>query len=189
MTELSAHHVDEVLPFVPVRRWVLTLPFLLRYHLAWNHERARAVLAVFLRALLGFYRDAAQRRGIEEGRSGSALVPKSFIHRSLGGGGQTKDGLLAPSAKWRGEVVVHGREGETAAAPKFDEHYEGVDSGGSVDGGEGSATGSTLPRSRTLRVRPWTENGFCRKLPSSSSTVSSPGRLPMRRLPSPLAKP
>ena len=45
--------------------------------------------------------------------------------------------------------MVHGREGETAAAPKLDEHSEGVDSGGSVDGGENSATGSTLPRSRT----------------------------------------
>jgi Transposase zinc-binding domain len=31
MTERAAHLVDEVLPWVPVRQWVLTLPYRLRY--------------------------------------------------------------------------------------------------------------------------------------------------------------
>jgi len=28
MTERAAHLADEVIPFVPVRQWVLTLPYL-----------------------------------------------------------------------------------------------------------------------------------------------------------------
>jgi len=34
-------------------RWVLTLPHRLRYALAWDHRLCRAVLGVFVRALLG----------------------------------------------------------------------------------------------------------------------------------------
>src|SRR5438128_5658333 len=36
MTEQAAHLVDEVLPRVPVRQWVLTMPHRLRYLLAWK---------------------------------------------------------------------------------------------------------------------------------------------------------
>ena len=38
MTERAAHLIDHVLPRVPVRQWVLSLPFELRYRLAWDHE-------------------------------------------------------------------------------------------------------------------------------------------------------
>jgi len=34
LTERAAHLVDHVLPRVPVRQWVLSLPFELRYQLA-----------------------------------------------------------------------------------------------------------------------------------------------------------
>ena len=37
MTERAAHLVDAVLPWVPVRQWVLTMPYRLRYQMAWNH--------------------------------------------------------------------------------------------------------------------------------------------------------
>lgn len=37
MTERAAHLVDAVLPRVPVRQWVLTVPYRLRYQMAWNH--------------------------------------------------------------------------------------------------------------------------------------------------------
>jgi len=36
MSEQAAHLVDEVLPRVPVRQWVLTVPHRLRYLLAWK---------------------------------------------------------------------------------------------------------------------------------------------------------
>jgi hypothetical protein len=74
MTEMSAHLVDSVLPIVPVRQWVLTLPFPLRYDLAWNHDRTRKVLGELNRTLEDFYRAKAAARGIEGGRSGSVTV-------------------------------------------------------------------------------------------------------------------
>src|SRR5207245_6882922 len=52
----------EVLPRVPVPQWVLSLPHRLRYLLAWNHVLARAVLGVYVRALLSFHR-VTQRFG------------------------------------------------------------------------------------------------------------------------------
>jgi hypothetical protein len=50
MTERAAHLVDAVLPWVPVRQWVLTMPYRLRYQMAWNHGLSRAVLRVYTRA-------------------------------------------------------------------------------------------------------------------------------------------
>jgi hypothetical protein len=38
MTERAAHLVDAVLPWVPVRQWVLTVPYRLRYHLDLAHS-------------------------------------------------------------------------------------------------------------------------------------------------------
>jgi transposase-like zinc-binding protein len=46
MTERAAHLVDEVLPWVPVRQWVLMVPYRLRYQMAWNRGLSRAVLGV-----------------------------------------------------------------------------------------------------------------------------------------------
>src|SRR5262245_42861480 len=78
MTECAARLVDEVLPQVPVRQWVLSWPYRLRYMLAWDHALARAVLGVYVRALLGFQRDRARRYGIRDGRSGSVTVIQRF---------------------------------------------------------------------------------------------------------------
>jgi len=74
MAELSAHLIDSVIPIVGVRQWVLTFPYPLRYSLAWNHESARAVLAIFNRTLEGFYRDKARQMGLSDGRTGSVTV-------------------------------------------------------------------------------------------------------------------
>jgi hypothetical protein len=78
MTESAARLVDEVLPRVPVRQWVLSLPYRLRYLLAWDHALARAVLGVFMRVLLGFQHHRARRYGIRDGRSGSVTVIQRF---------------------------------------------------------------------------------------------------------------
>jgi len=59
MAEHTAHMVDHVFPPVAVRQWVLSLPFKIRYLLAWDHELCRAVVAVFLRTVLGFLRSRA----------------------------------------------------------------------------------------------------------------------------------
>jgi hypothetical protein len=70
MTERAAHLVDEVLPRVPVRQWVLTMPYRLRYQLAWNHGLSRAVLRVYTRVLLDVYRRGARARGVDGGQTG-----------------------------------------------------------------------------------------------------------------------
>src|SRR5437773_11117349 len=63
MAERAAHLVDAVLPHVPVRQWVLTLPYRL-------HEVCRAVLAVYVRAVLGFYRRRAPQRHARRAQRG-----------------------------------------------------------------------------------------------------------------------
>jgi len=78
MTERAAQAVDAVLPRVPVRQWVLSLPHWLRYMLAWDHGLCRAVLAVYVHALLGFQRRRAGRLGVPDGRSGSLTVIQRF---------------------------------------------------------------------------------------------------------------
>src|SRR5262245_36326573 len=74
MTERAAHLVDAVLPQVPVRQWVLTVPYRLRYQMAWNHVRSRAVLRVYSRVLLDVYARWARARGVPGGRPGSVTV-------------------------------------------------------------------------------------------------------------------
>lgn len=55
MTERAAHLLDAVLPWVPVRQWVLTVRYRLRYQMAWHHGLSRAVLRVYTRVLLDVY--------------------------------------------------------------------------------------------------------------------------------------
>jgi hypothetical protein len=74
MVERAAFLVDHVLPHVRTRQWVLSLPFELRYRLAFDHELCRAVLGVFVRALSGFHRKRARARGIRGGRTGAVTV-------------------------------------------------------------------------------------------------------------------
>ena len=89
MTERAAHLVDDVLPWVPVRQWVLTVPYRLRYRMAWNHGLSRAVLRVYTRVLGDVYRRGARARGIGGGqtgmvtalqRAGGALNMKVHFH-------------------------------------------------------------------------------------------------------------
>jgi hypothetical protein len=51
MADTAAHLVERVLPEVPVRQWVLTLPYPLRYRCAWDARLTSEVLRAFMRAL------------------------------------------------------------------------------------------------------------------------------------------
>jgi hypothetical protein len=59
MTDIAAHLTDHVVPFVPVRQFVLSFPYWLRYGLAYDHDRCTAVLKIFMRAVHGYYRRRA----------------------------------------------------------------------------------------------------------------------------------
>ena len=56
MADTAARLVEVVLPVVPVRQWVLSFPYELRYRLAWDGELLSAVLAVFQRVVQGWCR-------------------------------------------------------------------------------------------------------------------------------------
>ena len=74
MVERAAHLVDAVLPDVPVRQWVLTLPLRLRYRLTWDHDLCRVVVGVFLRAVFAALRRRAAWDGVAGGRSGAVTI-------------------------------------------------------------------------------------------------------------------
>jgi hypothetical protein len=78
MAERAAHLVDHVFPEVPVRQWVLSLPYRLRYVLAWDHALCRAVAGVFVRAVLGALRRRARQNGVSGGRSGAVAIIQRF---------------------------------------------------------------------------------------------------------------
>jgi hypothetical protein len=78
MSESAARLVDHVLPRVPIRQWVLSLPYRLRYLLAWNHDLCRAVLRVYTRALLASQRRRARRTGHCDGHFGCVTVIQRF---------------------------------------------------------------------------------------------------------------
>ena len=78
MSELAAHLIDHVLPLVPIRQWVFTVPVPVRYQLAFDAGLTRAVLRVFLRTVFGWQRRQAARRGLVGARSGSVTAIQRF---------------------------------------------------------------------------------------------------------------
>jgi len=91
MAERTTHLMDTVFPPVPVRQWVLTLPHRLRYALAWNHDLCRAVVGVYVRAVLGFLRHSARQAGVVNGRGGAVAIIQRF------GGAVNLNGMRASS--------------------------------------------------------------------------------------------
>src|SRR3990172_8290598 len=78
MSELAAHPGERVLPAVPIRQWVFTVPVPVRYQLAFDAGLTRAVLRVFLRTVFGWQRRRAARRGLVGVRSGSVTAIQRF---------------------------------------------------------------------------------------------------------------
>jgi hypothetical protein len=79
MADTAAHLVDRVLPEVPVRQWVLTLPYPLRYRCAWNARLTSEVLRSFLRAVFTDTRRRAKRGlGVRGGACGSVTFIQRF---------------------------------------------------------------------------------------------------------------
>jgi hypothetical protein len=60
MSDTAAHLVDRVLPEAPIRQWVLSLPYPLRFRLAYDRELLTAVLTVFIRTLFRSLRRRAR---------------------------------------------------------------------------------------------------------------------------------
>jgi hypothetical protein len=79
MADTAAHLVDRVLPEVPIRQWVLSLPFALRYRLAYDAPLASAVLGLFVRAVFASLRRRARRQwGIAGAHCGAVTFVQRF---------------------------------------------------------------------------------------------------------------
>ena len=77
MADTAAHLVDNVIPRVPIRQWVLSLPIEIRYRLAYDKKLLSEVLAVFLRVIGGWYKKTASSLGFQKAQWGSV----SFLQR------------------------------------------------------------------------------------------------------------
>jgi len=103
MHDTAAHLVDRVLPDVPYRQWVLSLPHRVRFLLAYRPQLVRPALQMFLRAVFAWQRRQARRAGVVDPRAGAitfiqrfgsalnlnihfhALLPDGIFARTYGG--------------------------------------------------------------------------------------------------------
>lgn len=100
MVERAAHLLDHVFPDVPVRQWMLSLPYRLRYQLAWDHDLCRAVASVLLRAVFRVLRERARDAGVEAGRGGGVVVIQRFggaLNLNVHFHALVLDGVFAPT--------------------------------------------------------------------------------------------
>jgi hypothetical protein len=78
MADTAAHLVDRVFPDVPVRQWVLSLPFAVRYLLARDPELCTKVRRIYVRAVFGLLRRRARKLGIDAPRPGAVVAVQRF---------------------------------------------------------------------------------------------------------------
>ena len=78
MVETAAALVDAVIPEVPVRKWVLSLPYRVRVSCAYDADACALVRRVLVRAVSGFYERAARRAGLPRPRAGAVAFVQRF---------------------------------------------------------------------------------------------------------------
>jgi hypothetical protein len=101
MVETAAHLVDHVIPWVPMRQWVLTVPKRIRYFILRNPRLFSGVLRVFMHAL-----NTALRRHSPGAPSNSRFGAVAFLHRAGSSLNEhphlhssVTDGVFAPDEK------------------------------------------------------------------------------------------
>jgi hypothetical protein len=79
MADTAAHLADRVFPEEPVRQWVLSVPYPLRYRLAYDATLVTAVARIFQRAVFASIRRRAGMRSLNRrARSGAVLFIQRF---------------------------------------------------------------------------------------------------------------
>lgn len=77
MAVVTRYLMDSVLPHVPTRQWVLSLPHPLRYKLAYDHELCTAVHRALAGAIRCHTRRVARSRGAHDAQTGAV----TFVQR------------------------------------------------------------------------------------------------------------
>lgn len=77
MNEVAAHLVDSVIPHVPIRQWVISFPFSVRYSLSYKPQLVTGVLSIFNRIISNWILKRARRDGIH-GKTGSITFVQRF---------------------------------------------------------------------------------------------------------------
>ena len=78
MADTASHLVDNVFPTVPVRQWVLILPFEIRCRMSYDKRLISDMLAVFLRVVHGWYKRKAKELGVANVQGGSVSFLQKF---------------------------------------------------------------------------------------------------------------
>ena len=82
MADVAAHLVDEVVPAVPIRQWVCTIPWAARTAVAFDRRLGADVLAAFSSSLLRLLRWRSKRASglgsVDDAKVGAV----TFIQRS-----------------------------------------------------------------------------------------------------------
>jgi hypothetical protein len=100
MCQTAANLVDKVIPDVPIRQWVVTLPMALRFAVAYNADLLSKISSIIVQEISRFYRSQAKLAGIKSPQTGAVV----FLQRA---GGQINlnphfhiafmEGVFAPS--------------------------------------------------------------------------------------------
>jgi hypothetical protein len=124
MAETAAHLTDNVLPDVPMRTWTLTLPYPLRYLLAYDAELLGDVVRAYSKSLLGWLR---RRARLELGLSCAADAHPGMITWVQRFGSALNLNVHLHSLATEGvflETVDGGVEWHTLSAPSSEEVAE-----------------------------------------------------------------
>ncbi len=107
MNEGALNLVDHVLPDVPLRQFVLTLPFPLRFPLAFDGKLLGQVVRIFTDTVATWYRRRHVDRGLPAGESGAVTVIQRansdlrlnpHLHTAF------LDGVYSPDGDGRGQM-------------------------------------------------------------------------------------
>ena len=118
MNECALNLVDHVLPDVPIRQFVLTVPFPLRFPLAFDGKLIGQVVRIFTDAVAGWYRCRHVARGLPAGETGSiTVIQRANSDLRLNPHLHTifLDGVYSPDADGNGQMF------HPAPAPTQDE--------------------------------------------------------------------
>ena len=80
MSERAINLTYDVIPFVPTRHWVLSMPFELRYWMAADDDLLKKVNGIFCAEINNYLRKKARKLGVKGGETGIV----SFLQRAGG---------------------------------------------------------------------------------------------------------